>query len=55
MHHRGKYDLCFGSAEALQTADEFIQVVGAFKNGLNEDGIFSRNVTRFDNVGAIRF
>ena len=53
LYDGGKYDLCFRSAKALQTADEFIELIGAFENGLNEYGILARYVTAFDDLGRI--
>ena len=54
MYHGGKYDLRFGSAKSLQLADEFIQMIRAFKNCLDQNGIFTGYMACFDHVGAIR-
>lgn len=48
----GENDLCFRSAVALDLTDEFIKTFCVFKDGLDEKGIFTRDVTTFDNVGA---
>ena len=52
LHDGRENDLRFGSAVALDLADEFIKTLGVFENGLDEKGIFTRDVATFDDVGA---
>ena len=53
LHDSGKHDLRFGSAEALESADEAVEAVRAVEDGLHEHGIFPCYVAAFDHIGTL--
>lgn len=47
----GEYDLGLGSAEALQLADEMIQIGGGMEDNFDEHGIIPCDTVALDDVG----